>query len=322
MASIPVPTGKRLRLEQLNEDWIALDLPAGGWNGMDMLAFRDFLQMSMRGCYEAYAARARWALCNEMRSQLLIGNLLELLEHCVCVYWEWELLKGAVAGAHAFSDHTLGAEDRLERPMLWLFGDSYAVNQKQLEVLELSVEHQFVGQLLLKVKGADSKTRTLTGRQGLTVVDIYLPDPKKVDLQNDEHACLPVLRALPAIYEGDKLPGVPFWELTAARRFMAQPFVAVEPAPMSRQLRRQYERKHGVEPPVRTVILRRKLGEQRESGGPRDMNWSCRWLVNGHWRKRAERYGAGDPSYVAPYLKGPDDKPFKAPRPVAYQVKR
>ena len=73
----------------------------------------------------------------------------------------------------------------------------------------------------------------------------------------------------------------------------------------------------------RVVSLRAHHYEQRRDqagGGPID--WSCRWLVRGHWRNQF--YPASDDHrtiWIEPHVKGPDDKPMKSSK-VVYHINR
>lgn len=66
---------------------------------------------------------------------------------------------------------------------------------------------------------------------------------------------------------------------------------------------------------VQLIELRRHE-TVKPSGQRRAVEWSSRWLVGGHWRQQP--YGPGRkqrrPVYIAPYIKGPDDKPLKSER--------
>jgi len=63
------------------------------------------------------------------------------------------------------------------------------------------------------------------------------------------------------------------------------------------------------------VILLRKAktpgDSSNEAGQLRD--WSCRWWVAGHWRQQPCGEGRAErrPTWIAPYLKGPEDKPLR-----------
>jgi hypothetical protein len=70
-------------------------------------------------------------------------------------------------------------------------------------------------------------------------------------------------------------------------------------APLARPARRRAARtlKHGT---VNVVTLRR--AKRDPSGEPAPVRWSCRWIVQGHWR----HYKDGTRTWIRPYLKGPD----------------
>ena len=64
---------------------------------------------------------------------------------------------------------------------------------------------------------------------------------------------------------------------------------------------------------VRVISLRsteRRTGE----GEHHDVEWTCQWIVRGHWRNQwcpgQKHYR---PKWIAPYLKGPEDKPLREP---------
>lgn len=75
---------------------------------------------------------------------------------------------------------------------------------------------------------------------------------------------------------------------------------------------------------VKVVQLRRAESQPH----PRDphadpVEWSCRWIVNGHWRNQFyPSTGKHDLKYILPYVKGPDDKPLKTPTHTIYDVSR
>lgn len=84
--------------------------------------------------------------------------------------------------------------------------------------------------------------------------------------------------------------------------------IAVEAQP--RAARRRAERAH-VSPTVRVIRLPRHA---RSAGdGTSDVEWQHRWIVSGHWRKQpwGPERSRIRPVWIAPYLKGPEDKPLK-----------
>lgn len=66
---------------------------------------------------------------------------------------------------------------------------------------------------------------------------------------------------------------------------------------------------------ITVVRLRRATAPAGEKGEPREVAWSHRWIVGGHWREQwyPSRGEAGEhhPIWISPYVKGPDDKPIE-----------
>lgn len=80
----------------------------------------------------------------------------------------------------------------------------------------------------------------------------------------------------------------------------------------------------GVEVPsdVHVMTLRRTM--PHDATGTRDVEWNWRWWVRGHWRNQAVGMGRQDrvPVFVAPYVKGPEDRPMKPAAQTIYSVTR
>lgn len=75
---------------------------------------------------------------------------------------------------------------------------------------------------------------------------------------------------------------------------------------------------------VRVVQLRRRESvplTTEEPGAHRVVNWSCRWLVTGHWRQQHYRDGV-KAKWISGYDKGPADKPFRVSPRRVYVVSR
>ena len=79
---------------------------------------------------------------------------------------------------------------------------------------------------------------------------------------------------------------------------------------LPRPVRRRVERTGRSVPRVRLIDIRRP--KHVSQGGHREVAWTHQWLVSAHWKQVA--YGPGHslrrPMLIAPYIKGPDDKPF------------
>ncbi len=97
--------------------------------------------------------------------------------------------------------------------------------------------------------------------------------------------------------------------------FMEQKVLEVKRAEVTNKSarKRMEKEQRGAVPAVRLIQLRRK---QKDSAGveheTKDVEWTCRWLVNGHWRKQwYPTKGEHHPRWIAPYVKGPEDKPLR-----------
>lgn len=93
---------------------------------------------------------------------------------------------------------------------------------------------------------------------------------------------------------------------------------------VERHLRKRWERENqthgGPQTYIKIVQLRRTEAHEEvsESG---TVDWSCRWVVNGHWRNQPYKHER-KLIYILPYVKGPEDKPFKVPTHTVYEVSR
>lgn len=104
--------------------------------------------------------------------------------------------------------------------------------------------------------------------------------------------------------------------LVAFRRLMASLWVISTQriVVMSRQrplraIRRAAERANLPHTDIVVVTLRRPEHQDRD-GEVREVEWSHRWLVSGHWRRWPSKDGTIRLVWVNPYIKGPADKPF------------
>lgn len=91
---------------------------------------------------------------------------------------------------------------------------------------------------------------------------------------------------------------------------------------VARATRRRLVKDRARQPPAILVVrLRHALGTHAERGEP--VEWSCRWLVRGHWRQQYyPSSGEYRPIFILPHIKGPDDKPLRAPAERVFAVVR
>lgn len=104
--------------------------------------------------------------------------------------------------------------------------------------------------------------------------------------------------------------------------FLDQRIAIEEHATADRSARRRAERLD-IEPVVHVVRLRKSEARTHNSDDSHDVEWSCQWLVRGHWRNqwhpRMQRHA---PVWILPHIKGPADMPLKTPAPEVWQVAR
>lgn len=94
------------------------------------------------------------------------------------------------------------------------------------------------------------------------------------------------------------------WSMVQQRIAMVSPGFA------SRAERRRSQRTLGDIPPFMVVRLRRPQSAS-EVSEHRDVEWSHRWIVDGHWRNQYHpSTNEHVPTWIAPHVKGPADKPL------------
>lgn len=278
--------------------------------------------------------RAVWDGCSKERAVDILPGISRQTARAMIVMWEEEMWKAAWQGCEAFENEKMRSDLRPPQPQLWLWRYRRSFDPRLKELFGLSAQAELCAVLLESSTGfrdtpeadraisqgwADvrEKDRIFSGREGLRVTEFWYELDRSA---RDFH--VPLLRSYPVLWDGGLISEMDAAvTCVAALKFMQLPFVSMDKPSMSRQVRRQLERKEGGDLPIRVITLRRS--EHKHTGGPgKEAEWSCQWMVKGHWRKRAERWGEGSPSYVTPHIKGPKDKPFRAPRETVYKVRR
>lgn len=72
------------------------------------------------------------------------------------------------------------------------------------------------------------------------------------------------------------------------------------------------------------VIRLRRIEHRSHNGEATHVEWSCRWIVSGHWRRQPCGLARGDRRllWVHSHIKGPESKPMKAPAARVFAVIR
>jgi len=112
--------------------------------------------------------------------------------------------------------------------------------------------------------------------------------------------------------------------ICSASMFVAQRITETASAPVGKHVARRAA--HVSVSPTCHVVHMRRLDRRRHhdaAGDEAAIDWQCQWLVRGHWRQQFyPRAGRHVPRWIAPYVKGPEDKPMKTPKPTVFVVQR
>jgi hypothetical protein len=100
----------------------------------------------------------------------------------------------------------------------------------------------------------------------------------------------------------------------ALNALIRQKLAAISPAKVTRHLAKRLQ---GIKqlPECRIIKLRERESNVGTRPGP--VIWSCHWMVRGHWRRLPQ-----GPTWVTAHIKGPQDRPFRAPTPTMFAVVR
>lgn len=90
-----------------------------------------------------------------------------------------------------------------------------------------------------------------------------------------------------------------------------------------RGVRKRLAREGVTKAPEILVIRLRRASQDAPADRGEPVEWSCRWIVRGHWRQQFySSIGEYKPIYILPHVKGPDDKPLRAPAERVFAVVR
>jgi hypothetical protein len=112
---------------------------------------------------------------------------------------------------------------------------------------------------------------------------------------------------------------------TVLTLFLQQRVLVAASERADRATRRRLERAGWPDGPlVRVVALRRSERQHGEPpASPGHVDWAYRWVVRGHWRRQwLPSLRRHQPRWIAPHVKGPDDRPLKPPATTVFAVTR
>ena len=105
-------------------------------------------------------------------------------------------------------------------------------------------------------------------------------------------------------------------------RLMAQTVTVREPRNAPRHVGKRIERAKFPAKRITVVTLRRPES-QRDPDAHHDVEWSHRWIVDGHWRQQwYPSLGQHRQIWISPYVKGPAELPLVVSKAHVYQFTR
>lgn len=280
---------------------------------------RDILD-ALKTSLPEVIAKAKWAGNAEVLDSSLF-RLTAAIEQAEIVLWEPELWVAAISGCSVFASGVDAQFIRDTKPQLWMTTSRYDGEWGLPEDASVPADANLLALALVEVEGERVEREPLTGapfteaKRGAAFCLIF-------ELPGE----VPILRLLPPIFPEEPIPDY-LTALVAAAHFMRLPLVRTEEVKPPHHVRRRAEREKRKLSKVHVIYLRRLRKEKKaqeteeRSGEEREYNWQ--WLVGAHWRMQPyPSLGISKRIWIAPYFKGPIDKPFKPPGAKLYKVSR
>lgn len=128
---------------------------------------------------------------------------------------------------------------------------------------------------------------------------------------DDELGLIPTL---PAVWTDD-LDGNPIYTFLkqsfGALMVLCQQRIAIVTTRSADRASVRRGQRVGITVPLLKVVTLRRPMEPSATKGANDVEWSRRWIVDGHWRNHYfPSSGEHRPMWIAPHVKGPEDKPL------------
>ena len=192
-----------------------------------------------------------------------------------------------------------------ERPTLWMVIDGVRAGLSALSWTTGIDESS--GVLKLRVRGL-----VWVGQRCTVCFSIEVTNPRRIPNPDAD-----------ATFDQEAL-SVYRW-ICSASMFLEQRIIQNAPVPIGRHVAHRASKLNVA--PTCNVVQMRRLDRRRPDGLVQDdtapIEWQCQWLVRGHWRQQFyPSAGRHVPRWIAPYIKGPDDKPMKPPQRTVFAVKR
>lgn len=283
----------------------------------------------------AKLAARLWDDSGHNQSDWMYGHVARMMSKATPFSWDSEVASAVLAASESIPDHLFIPDDTPEgvwaswfwfdRPLgIWpCSGKAEVANAVEKDKVSGLLAWREHGHLYLQafrpvVDGSERLGGPVPGpiatiRNGTTFGDY----------RREVRAGVHTVDAVSGHYrkDGTALKVIEFY--AAAVAWINQRFISSEMQVIQRHARKRIKRDFGVDTEgVRVVQLRRAEASHNDNAGDASAtDWSCRWIVNGHWRNQPYKDGHRL-KYILPYVKGPADKPLKVPSQTVYEVSR
>lgn len=262
--------------------------------------------------------------------------------HIVC--WSPRATDLSRRGVEAFASEEFTVGDMPERLAFWLYPAITGMSDGARVAFELPPGREWVspGALFMPciIPPEDSELAAgpggvdTVGAQAILKAGGYLA-LTRVDVffwmnanQKMAHGP-PFLRTHPPFIVGRPVDDAVGALYLAQSRFLRTPYATLVEEERSGlrpvERRRRHRNGQGV-PKVHTITLRRierVAAPTKEPGEGKQVDWSCRWDVEPHWRRQwYPSAGKHSPVFIAEYEKGPPDKPKREKRRTVFKATR
>lgn len=261
-------------------------------------------------------------LKNEGWDHMFIGRLRALLDHAVPFYWNETAFYSALEASRMFPSNGIVLDTDLIEPVQWW---SYDLPQPQGDGPSLGGCLLFSGKKL-NVDGVIAVTFLRVSQLGSRLIPAFWTHWASHHPWSDSifDCCFDRADVKQAFIDDPAMTQL----ISHHLRFIASSILwtkskvlTIERVALGRHGLKRAQKAGLAHHSVRTVTLRAAIPRQSMTEGEQ-REWSCRWSVRGHWRNQfMTKSREHRPQFISPFVKGPDDKPFRAAA-IRYSVTR
>lgn len=264
----------------------------------------------------------------EMHLEFALSNTeaaLHVLPKAVPYYWSPEMASVVAEASRQYPLDAVLAPERLRDEYFWYWCDAPFVH--------MTAPRQDGTSSMVPIHAVAAGVDRTTGKPHLRVVGFErMPDGRVISIYatswlfGDKPGMTEYstewLEQHGAIEEDDA-PRRMFQFVLAAQQWLSQRILTTKEAQLNRHARRRAARVIEHVPCVNVIALRAYESSRSPASERREVEWSHRWIVSGHWRKQYHpSTGENVPTWINPHIKGPEDKPLKVDGPRVFGVIR